>query len=248
MILSELWSEVGRLLNDPFNTRWTTDVITARANIGQQKIQGYTNAVKTAESLTPVAGVATLSLNAKTMDIVRATKTLTNGSIKPFEGITREELDFRYPDWKQYSNGEPLYWFYDATNQQINMVPPPDASNAISNGITIWESRKPADLSLSTDIPFDSNNQMIPYHICLVYWVAAECWMDDGTPEALGKSKFFMSGSMLSPGKYEGEISRILEEFDVPETIPETILWQPEGGRIGTWHYPSKGQPLAGWF
>lgn len=244
MILSAIWAEAGRLLNDPLNQRWTTDVLTARANIGQVKIQGYTNAVKTPETLTAVASIATVSLNANTMNIVRATKTLFNGSIKPFNGITREELDFRYPDWKQWQPGEPMFWFYDATNQQINLVPIPDATNAITNGLTVWESRKPADLVNSTDIPFDSNNQMLPYHICLVYWIVAECWADDGTPEALGKAKFFMSGSMLRPGKYEEEIGRILEEFDVPEVIPEQILWQPQGGRTGSWGFPNKSNPL----
>lgn len=244
MNLSQIQAEAGRLLNDPFNTRWTPDIITARANIGQAKIQGYTNAVKTPESLTPVAGTRTITLDSDTMNIVRATKTLLNGSIKPFEGITREELDFRYPDWQQWQQGEPLFWFYDATNQQINLVPIPDATNAIVNGITVWESRKPADLANSTDIPFDSNNQMTPYHICLVYWIVSQCWADDGTPESLGKSKFFMSGSMLAPGRYEQEIGRILEEFDVPEVVPEQILWEPSGGRTGSWGFPSKSNPL----
>ncbi len=247
MILSDIWAEAGRLLNDPFNTRWTTDVITARANFAQTEIQGLTNAVKTPETLTPVAGVRTISLNAGTMDIVRATKTLFNGAIRPFNGINVQELDFRYPDWQQWENGEPQFWYYDATNQQINLVPKPDATNAITNGITAWESRKPAALVNSTDVPFDSNNQMIPYHIAIVYWVVAECWMDDGTPEALGKSKFFKSGQMLKPGQYEMEIGRIMSEFDIAEAIPEQILWQPEGGRNGAWWVPSKGNPLPWW-
>lgn len=245
MILSEIWAECGRLLNDPNNQRWTTDVLTFRANLAQTEIQGYTDAVKTAENLTPTAGTGTISVNSNTMDIVRANKTTVDGSIKPLKAINREELDFRYPDWRQWQPGEPQFYFYDATNQQIALVPAPDANNAITNGIGLWESRKPADLSNSYDIPFDSNSQMIPYHPAICHWIVAQCWMDDGTPEALGKAKFHKSGSMLHPGEYEKQLGRIMAEFDVAEDVQTQILWQPEGGRAGGWGFPSKSMPLT---
>lgn len=244
MNLSQLQQESGRLLNDPQNQRWTIDVLTTRINLAQTEIQGYTNAVKTQELLTPVANQSYLSVNSLTMDIVRASKTLTDGSIRPFDGINREELDFRYPDWQQWQSGEPLVWWYDATLQRINLAPIPNALNAIANSITLWESRKPADLVNLTDIPFDSNNAMIPYHTAIVHWVVAQCWMDNGDTESLGKSKFHKSGSMLTPGEYEKQIGRILAEFDVVESVPEQILWQPQGGRTGSWMFPSKSNPL----
>ena len=244
MNLSSLQAEIGRLLNDPNNTRWPVDTITARINLAQTEVQGYTNAVKTSESLTPVAGTSTVSLNANTMNVMRMTKTLFNTSVKPFNGITREEIDFRYPDWQQWSQGEPLYWIYDATNQQIILAPTPDATNAISNGLTCWESRKPADLSSASDIPFDSNNQMIPYHMSIVHWVVAQCWMDDGTPEALGKARFHKSGNMLKPGEYEKQLGRIMAQFDDAVADQEAILWQAEGGRTGSWGFPSKSNPI----
>lgn len=244
MILSEIWAEAGRLLSDPSNQRWTTDILTVRANLAQIEIQGYTNAVKTQEILTPIAGQSYLSLNANTMDIIRATKTRSTAEIIPFVGMTREELDFQYPNWPQWLSGEPLYWFYDATLQRMNLVPTPDNANAIANGITVWESRKPAPLVLSTDTPFDGNNQMIPYHMAIVHWTVAQCWMDDATPESLSKARFHKSGSMLSPGEYEKQIGRILAEFDITEAVPERILWRPEGGRTGSWWTPSKSNPL----
>lgn len=244
MILSELQTQIGKLLNDPNNTRWTPDVLLTRINLAQTEIQGLTNAVKTQETLTPVAAQSYLAVNANSMDIVRASKTLFNGSVKPFNGITREELDFRYPDWQQWIAGEPQLWWFDATLQRIYLVPAPDSTNAITNGITLWESRKPADLVNSTDIPFDSNVSMIPYHMSIVHWVVAYCWMDNGDPESLAKSKFHKSGNMLNPGQYENQIGRIMSEFDLPEDVPEQILWQPEGGRIGTLIFPNKSNPI----
>lgn len=245
MILSEIWAECGRLLNDPNNQRWTTDVLTIRANLAQTEIQGFTNAVKTPETVTPTQGIYAITINANTMNIIRATKTLTNGSLKPFDGKTIEELDFLYPDWRQWQPGEPLFYYYDATQQTINIIPATDSANTISNGITIWESRKPAALSNSYDIPFDSIAQMIPYHPAICHWVTAQCWMDDGTPESLGKAKFHKSGSMLHPGEYEKQLGRIMAEFDSPDNIQSNILWKPEGGRAGGWGFPSKSMPLT---
>jgi len=245
MNLSGLQAECGRLLSDPNNQRWSLATLTTRINLAQTEIQGYTSAVKTSETLTPVANQRTLGLNANTMGIVRATKTLSDGTtIKPFNGITREELEFIDPNWQQWTAGEPMYWFYDATNQQVNLAPAPDSNNAIANGMTFWESRQPAALVNTTDLPFDSNNQMVPYHYTIVHWVVAHCFMDDGTPEALQKANYHYSGKMLAPGKYELQLGRIMAEFDVPEAVPEHILWQQQGGRVGVWNIPSKSVPL----
>lgn len=244
MNLSDLQAEIGRLLNDPSNQRWTTDVLTTRINQAQTIVQGYTNAVKTLETLTPVVDTATVSVNSGTLDIVRVRITRSNGDKEKLEGITVEELDFRYPNWENLGSGKPENYWFDATNAQINLVPKPDSTNAITNGLSVWEVRKPADLSSSTDIPFDSNSPMVPYHLSIVHWVVAQCWMDDATPEALGKSKFHKSGILERPGEFEKQIMRIREDFDMPVDIPARVLWKPQGGRVGSWSTPSKSYPF----
>ena len=245
MNLSELQEEAGRLLADANHSRWSTDVLTLRLNQAQKEVQGYTNAVKTSESLTPVAGVSTLSLNSNTMDIVRSVITRTNGDVVPFIGISYFELETKYPNWKQWAPGEPKLWWYNATTQELNLVPVPDSNNAITNGITVWGSRVPEDMSNSTDLPFDSNNQMIPFHMAIVHWTVSQCWMDDGTPESLGKAKFHKSGDISKPGQYELQLKRLMEKFDAPENIGNQITFIPEGGRIGFWGTPSKSFPLG---
>lgn len=245
MNLSGLEAEIGRLLGDPTNNRWSLATLLTRINLAQTEIQGLTNAIKTSETVTPVLNTRTIVLNSNTMDIIRVTKTLSDGTtIRPLDGITREELEYHYPDWQQWNAGEPLYWFYDATNQTMSLVPVPDQANAITNGINVWESRKPADLVNSTDVPFDSNTQMIPYHMAIVHWVVAHCFMDDGTQESLVKAKFHKSGSMQNPGQYELEVGRIMAEFDTPESIPSNIMFRPQGGRVGAWTSTSKSYPF----
>lgn len=244
MNLSTLQAEIGRLLNDPSNTRWATDVLTSRINQAQQHIQGFTNAVKVTETLTPTANTQQVTLNSSTMDVLDVTFLRSDGNVISLPGLTRQELDYRYGNWRQFTAGVPFSWYYDASNQQLNLVPAPDSANAQTNGLTVLESRVPADLVNSTDIPFDSNNQMIPYHMAIVYWVVSQCWMDDGQPEALKKAAYFRTNDLTRPGAYEAEIKRINEKFDKPSGQSNNILWQKEGGRIGV-SGPSKAFPLA---
>lgn len=245
MNLLGLQAEIGRLLNDPNHERWSASILTTRINLSQIEIQGYTNAVKTVQNLTPVAEVSSVSLDADTMDIIEVTKELSNGSIRPLNGITIQELNFQYPDWRQWESGEPLFWYYQASGQLLQLVPKPNSDFATGSAVlAVTCSAKPADVSSETDIPFDSNNQMVPFHMSIVHWVVAQCWMDDGTEESLRKALFHKSGSMLKPGEYEKQLGRILAEFDVSEAVPTRILWQPEGGRTGSWWLPNKSNPL----
>ena len=241
MNLTQLEGEIARLLSDTSNDRWSLNVLTTRINIAQQVIQGQTNAVKTSESIVLIPQTASYSLNASTMDIIRVYKVYTDGSVRPLQGIEREQLDYRYPDWSQWNQGEPMFFYYDASLQTINIAPKPDSS---VGSILVYESRKPADLVNQTDIPFDSNNQMVPYHITICHWVAAQCFLDDGTDAALTKSKFHRSGSMTKPGEYEKQIGRIQAEFDVAEDVPESIMWSPTGGRRGYVYFPGKSNPF----
>lgn len=241
MNLSQLQAECARLLSDKNNDRWPLDVLTTRLNIAQQVIQGYATPIKTSETITVTSGTASYSLNASTMDIIRIYKVYSDGSLRPLMGKNREELDFQYPDWNQWNPDEPMYFMYDATNQQITLAPTPDTS---VTSLIVYESRKPADMSNSTDLPFDSNNQMIPYHIALCHWVVAQCFEDDGTQEALVKAKFHRSGDMLKPGEFEKNLGRIMAEFDAPEAIPSRVMWQPKGARLGYVYWPQKSNPF----
>ncbi len=245
MTLQYIWSESGRLLNDPNNQRWTTSVLTERANKAQTIIQGYTKAIKTVETLTPVANTQAVNLNANTMDINRVVITRSNGDQIPLEGTTVDDLDQDYGNWRNLDAGEPKTWFYDGVGQTLNLVPKPDSNNAITNGLEVEEIRKTTDMSSASDVPYDSNAEMAPYEDAIVMYVVAKCWADDGTPEALAKSKFFSSGSMSKPGEFEKELMRIYAQFNNPN-VPSHIHFEKQGGRLSGWG-PNKANPLGGW-
>jgi hypothetical protein len=246
MNLAGLQSEIGRLLNDPANQRWGADILTTRINLAQTEVMGYTDALKTDESLTPTANVSAVILNANTLDIWEVVITRTNGDQFPLEGMDIFDLDFTYPDWRNWDPGEPKTWYYKGSDQTLNLVPAPDSNAAFASALTVTEIRKPADISVPADIPFDSNNQLVPYHMAIVHWVVAQCWLDDGTPEALAKSQFHRSGMISKPGEYEKQIMRINSQFDSPY-VPRNIKYQKQGGRLGGVYVYSKSNPLGTW-
>lgn len=244
MDLSGIWAECGRLLSDRNNDRWSQDILTTRANLAQTEIVGQTSCIKEVANYTPQANASNVTVDADIIDIIRAEITNANGETIPLQGISREQLDFLYPNWQQWQAGQPLLWWYDQTSNILHLQPSPDANAAITNALRLWEVKVPNALSASTDIPFNSYTPLVPYHMSIVHWVVAQCFMDDGTPEALAKARFHKSGSMLNPGEYEKEIGRIMAEFDSPSAIPGQVLFRPQGGRIGTWYVPSKSYPL----
>lgn len=244
MQVSDFYAEIGRRLADPNNQRWSTDVLLTRMNRSQTKILVMTNAKKEKETLTPVAATATVQLDTDVIDVIRVDIQRTNGDWVKLRGYLRDQLDFDIPNWQQMDNGEPQFYWWDGTNQQINLVPAPDSANAITNGLRVWEIQKQPDMSASSDQPFNANAAMIPYHMAIVHDVVADCWIDDGTPEALSKARFHRSGLMDRPGEFELEIKRLLSKFDTPEDIPARILWRPEGGRASQSSAISKGNPF----
>ena len=251
MNLSQLQAECSRLLSDPNNDRWSLSVLTTRLNLAQSEIAGYTNCLQVTEDLTPTANTSAVllapgGLTTAIFDVIRVTITTTGGDVLPLPGITVEELDIRYPNWRQWSAGQPFTWWYNETNRQLNLVPAPDAANAITNGLQVREARTTDDMVNSTDSAFGGEVALLPYNMAVVHWTVALCFQDDGTPEALAKSKFHRSGSLKNPGEYELFLKRILSEFESSQVVPSSIIFKPQGGRIGTWYIPNKSNPLGG--
>lgn len=252
MLRSDLEAEVARQLGDPNNTRWTTAIIDLRLDAAELDIQKQTNAVKTSSTYTPVAEVKEVVVSANIIDILRATYTLADGTVKTdkrgFQPISRWDLDFQRPNWQNESSGEPMLWSFDASTKSIILTPKPSAANVNTNCLTLLEVRQvttPLSQGTASSSPFDGNSLMVPYHRALVYYAVAECLKDNDDQISLQKSKYFKSNSLTEPGEYEAQIKMILMKFDVPEAIPAKVQFQPTGGRMsGNAVWPGKANPL----
>lgn len=249
---SDLESEVARLLGDPGFTRWTTAIIDSRLDAAQIDVQKYAKAVKITTSYTPAANVATVTVSDQIIDVLRATYTLPDGTIKTadrgFRPINRYQLDADRPNWPNEAAGEPVLWTFDASNRNVILIPMPDAANAIANALTLLEVRQPTALSAgsSASIPFDSNALMVPFHRALIYWATAECLRDNADEASMSKAKYFRSDNRQQPGLYETELRQIMSLFDVPEAVPARVTFKPSGGRLGSPGQLTKSNPL-GW-
>lgn len=243
---SELEYQIGKLLGDPAHTRWTlAEDIEPRLELAQIEVQAITNAVKTVETLTPTADTAEVTVSNDTLDILRVTLTQSDGTILPLVGRTREDLDFYVPTWQNLGSGRPETYYFDASNKNVVLVPPPSAAYAITNALKVWEVRIPAAMTGSTSVPFDANTLMRAYQMSLVHWVVAVCFMDNGDPESLAKSKFHKTNDMQHPGEYEKVIKLINAKFDSPVDVPARVMWSPQGGRLGGVGRPNKANPMG---
>lgn len=241
---SELLAETGRLLGDPNNARWSNAVKLIRLNMAMDAVQADSKAIRTKATYTPVAGTKTVTLSAGTLDIYRGRIKNSSGDYKPLDGIPVNDLDFKYPNWMNWDDGEPIGYYFDPSTRTLNFVPGPDSDWAQTDGLDVWEVLAPTDMADDADVPFDSNTLMIPYHPALPHWAAAQCFLDDATPEAMSKALLHRSGDRDKPGEYEKWIAKIVRNFSHTTDVPATIKWKPEGGRISS-RQPSKSSPLG---
>lgn len=245
MDVSDFYGEIGRKLNDPNNDRWTQSILLERMNRSQTKVLALTNSMKTKETLTPVASTETVSLDSDVIDVIRVHIKNSSGEWKKLRGVLRDQMDFEDPNWRNKDDGEPQAYTWDGTNQQLILIPAPTSEWAQTDGLEVWEIQKPVDMDDSSDVPFNSNSAMIPYHMAIVYDVAADCLQDEKTPEAFSLAKRYRSGDFSRPGEFENEIKMIRAKFDAPEDIPARILWKPQGGRASMHGVITKSNPFG---
>lgn len=185
-------------------------------------------------------------MNSDTLDITRVTLTQSDGTITVLEGRNREDLDFYLPTWPNLTPSKPALYYFDGSAANVVLVPPPSAEYATTNAIKVWEVRIPAAMTGDTSVPFDANVLMRAYQMSLVHWVVAICFMDNGDPESLAKSKFHKTNSMDNAGEYEKVIKLINAKFDAPSDVPARILGPlPQGGRLRGVGRPSKANPIG---
>lgn len=240
----QLEQETARLLNDINNTRWSLATIDTRLEFAQQDVQIQTNALKGSQIVTPTANTAAVTINSDILDILSVTLTDSAGNVFPLKGVTKEELYVRRPLWLQEAAGQPDSYWPNFTDSVINLVPAPSSQWAITNAITVVEVEPPNAMTGNSSIPLSGNSALVPFHIGLCYWVAAECLMDNSDSESLQKAQYYRTGMLEKPGEYEKIIMKILTHFDKPTDARARILWRPSGGRLGGWPV-SKSSPLG---
>ena len=176
MTWSDILAEILRSLKEPTGTgHWTPAELLRRANIAQRKIVRYTGCLE-AISITTTS-IAGIEKYAKPTDYMRITRVLYN-YIRIY-GISVSDLDIQSAQgslsskW-QDTTGTPANYY--ETLSDIYLYPKPTNTGDI---IQIEYIKKPTDMAITTDQPFNSIAYLEDYHELIVSYVVWRCLLED---------------------------------------------------------------------
>lgn len=193
MTLTELYSYIGELCNDPNHDRYTTDDIDTELDNSQDKWNVRARILRQTDTITVVDGTrqyAISTLDATPMSWERATH----------KGIDLKKKDVSFfdlytgHDWTQDS-GTPVYYYITpllSGNHYVNLYPTPTGNDAGANLVVEYIYRH-TPMSTGTDQPFNAESATIPYHYGLGNDAASRLLMRDPNPENVQKSKNYMA-------------------------------------------------------
>lgn len=93
-----------------------------------------------------------------------------------YKGRKIEQTSFNQQDatsvaWQTQSVGTPNgYYIYLASSPTIGFVPAPSSTS--TGTIVVWYIQQTTDMTTTTQVPFNSWSQLIPYHSGLAYFIA----------------------------------------------------------------------------
>lgn len=180
--LTSILAEVRRIVRDTnsSNYRWTDAILTERTNAIQNYVCVKTLCVQGRTYLTTTASTREVSISSDCLAILRAAYYIT-GSTEAYKKLIWTSIggqDYQSNTWQNFGEGLPTEYYKRAG--YIGLKPVPSSTYAGSNKIQLDYSVMASSLTSGTDIPFNSEVYLYPYHDALVYGVAALCFWDMG--------------------------------------------------------------------
>ena len=135
-------------------------------NDGQREANAFDFVMQASTTFQLTAGTTEYSLPSDFLTPWRVT----------YKGRKIDQTSFNQQDavtvaWQTQSAGTPLaYYIYLAPNPTIGFVPAP--ASASTGTITVWYIQQTADLTSTSQIPFNGWAQLYPYHSMLAYYIA----------------------------------------------------------------------------
>lgn len=210
MDLSELRTTIGDLCNDAAHDRYTTDQIDEVVNNVLDEWNLEAAIVKDSVTVTSVANQASYALSGLTGTPVRFDRVLHKG----VELKRRDKSWFDMyssDDWSD-DTGTPTEYYLDVSdpdNQNLFVYPIPQDADAGDNLIVEYVKRQDT-LSATTDIPFNSNTLLYPYHHGIAYKAAGTLLLRDPSQEDMIKSANYMR-------KGNEILTKVIEVFKAQE-------------------------------
>jgi hypothetical protein len=92
--------------------------------------------------------------------------------------------------WESVPTGLPTEYY--ERGDYFGLKPTPALTYSTTYAIQIDYYKKPVELSSSTDIPFDGNRLLVPYHKLLVMGVVIMCLKEDGDSAAALQTEYYL--------------------------------------------------------
>lgn len=195
MNLSDLQTFAAELCTDREFQRYSAASHTQVLNHAQEEWNLEAAILKDTVTLTTVDGTRSYALSGLTGTPIRFDRVTHKG----IELSRRDKAWFDLyasDDWSD-DIGTPKQYYIDVSdpdNQNIFLYPIPQSADAGANLIVEYV-KSPTALSGSTDIPFNSNTLMYPYHHGLAYRGAAFLLLRDPSQENMIKGSGYLKTS-----------------------------------------------------
>ena len=202
--------------------RWSDDILNKRINIVQEEIASLTKCiVNRSTNVALIANQREYILPDDALNIIRVAFWITGStaSHKSLEWRSIGGLDNEMPFWETLAGGIPLKYYQ--RGKYIGLVPPPSSSYAATGNLKIDYVARPQPLSNDSDIPFNSDPYLYPYHKLIVLGVAIMCFTDDGNANmtAIIENKYYtLLNRMIEDVNYQPDKKQNMILFSIPTT------------------------------
>lgn len=175
LTLSDMLTRVRQNVRDSDATRqrYADSVVTNLLNEAQTQAVSTTWCLDKSTVIVVVSGSSHYSAPSDFLAPIQTIFTSPAGTRSDLELMTREKVYGLDADWETTSGSVSGYWFRNDSRQQtaqfITLFDRPNSTGTL----TMQYYNTPTDLSISTDIPFDSYPHLYVFHPMLVYFATA---------------------------------------------------------------------------
>ena len=180
---SDLYSLIGSLTNDPGHDRYLTTDLDTELDNTQDKWNVHAKIIKDSVTLIVYDGINYCNLSGLTGTPISFLRVTHKGLELKRKDKAYFDL-FHSEDWTQ-NLGTPTSYYIDTTNidnQRIYFYPTPQSADAGMN-LVIEYIKRHTPMTSDSDIPFNANTLLIPYHWGIAYDVAARVLSRDPNTE-----------------------------------------------------------------
>jgi hypothetical protein len=207
--------------NSSTNPRYSNAMILDLMNEGQAEINnqvmlsnGVTNYV-----LTPMTSYYILPNDFQMANEVYFKKQ-TGETIK-LTAVNQNQLYQSKPDWERIKASDPnQFWISDSTysiatgtiTKRVSYIPVPNWQS--TGTISMWYYTQMVTLANDSDIPFNGQYELLPYHYTIVYYVTMRLKIIDGIIDESNAYNQLYNNSLLRLNNYLQNVK--------PQYIPQT--------------------------